>query len=196
MRRPLTLLLALLTALLIGSRFYPRLSYIDVAGASHYTAAELAALAGLSPGQPLLWITTWSLAGLVRDPWIESARVVRRWPDRVLLEVTERTPAFSYGERVYALDGTVLPGADPRAAPVTLTGWGASRLEEAAELLRLLADFQPEVLSYSPSGFTVFFADSTLYTPDVASLRAHWSGFVEHRGFSVAVYPWGVSVQP
>lgn len=198
MRRPLMLLLLLLlVGVLVGSRFYPRVTAIEVAGASHYTAAEVAALAGLEPGQPLLWVTTWGLAALQKDPWIERARVVRRWPNRVTVEVTERVPALRRGETVYALDGTVLPDAAPLEAPlVTLEGWGADRTDEAVELLRLLADFRPEVLSYSPSGFTVFFADSSLYTPDVASLRAHWSGFVEQRGFSVAVYPWGVSVRP
>lgn len=199
MYRPVALtLLGLLLALLVASRVYPTVSTFEVVGAAHYTDAEVLALARLEPGQPLLWVTGWQVAGLAHDPWIQRARVVRRWPDRVRVEILERTPALRRGGVVYALDGTVLPNATPRelASLTRLGGWGADRTGEAVELLRLLAEFRPEVLSYSPSGFTVFFAESSLYTPDVASLRAHWSGFVSQQGFSVAVYPWGVSVQP
>jgi len=193
----LTLLLAL-CALLVVTRFYPKVTRLEVTGASHYSGPEVLALAKLDVGDPLLWVTKWQVEGLLDDPWIRGARVVRYWPHRVSVTVEERTPALVEGATVYALDGTVLPDVSrkERAELVTLKGWGPDRRDEALELLRLLAEFRPEVISYSPSGFTVHFAESSLYTPDIAPLRAHWSGFLAQRERSVAVYPWGVSVQP
>ena len=46
------------------------------------------------------------------------------------------------------------------------------------ELLRLLEVFEPEMLSYSPSGFEVRMAHTELFTPGVEALRAQWSGFL------------------
>ena len=76
-----------------------------------------------------------------------------------------------------------------------MRGWGPDRIEEALALLRLVAPYGPEVLSYSPSGFDIRFSDSSLYTPSVALLRVHWSGFAAQSEERIAVYPWGVSVQ-
>lgn len=198
MRRPLmlALLLPLLLVLLV-SRFYPRIERIHVLGAAHHSEADVLRLAGLRVGDPLLWVTIRQLGRLENDPWILGARVLRRWPNTLYVEVTERTPVLAKGATAYALDGTVLPDATPeeRARAVTLKGWGPDRSREALTILRLVADRQPQVLSYAPSGFTVSFAGSSLYTPDAALLRAHWSAFVEQQADSVAVYPWGVSVQ-
>jgi cell division protein FtsQ len=198
MRRPLMLALLLaLTLLLLASRFFPVIERIHVAGAAHYSEAEVLRLARVRVGDPLLWVTTWRLRGLQDDPWILGARVVRRWPHTLQLEVTERTPALVGDATVYALDGTVLPNAraEETAQAVTLSGWGPDRSHEALEILRLVAELEPQVLSYAPSGFTVSFAESSLFTPDAALLRAHWSAFIEQQAGSVAVYPWGVSVQ-
>lgn len=198
MRRRLMLALLLpLALLLLASRFYPPIERIHVVGAAHYSEAEVLRLARVRVGDPLLWVTTWRLRDLQRDPWILGARVVRRWPHTLQIEVTERTPVLAEGATAYALDGTVLPNAsaEETAQAVTLSGWGPDRSHEALEILRLLVDLEPQVLSYAPSGFTVSFAESSLFTPDAALLRAHWSAFVEQQADSVAVYPWGVSVQ-
>lgn len=197
MRRRLMLTLLLLLLVLLVSRFYPRIERVHVSGAVHYSEADVLRLAGVRVGEPLLWVTTRQLGRLKNDPWILGARVLRRWPDTLYVEVTERTPVLAKGATAYALDGTVLPDATPaeRAQAVTLRGWGPDRSREALAILRLVADRQPQVLSYAPSGFTVSFAGSSLYTPDAELLRAHWSAFVEQQADSVAVYPWGVSVQ-
>ena len=203
MRRPLmlALLLPLLLVLLV-SRFYPRIERVHVLGAAHHSEADILRLAGVRIGDPLLWVTTWSASGLENDPWVLGARIFRRWPDTLHIEVRERTPVLATpvlakGATAYALDGTVLPDATPeeRADAVTLGGWGPDRSKEALEILRLVAPYEPQVLSYAPSGFTVHFAGSSLFTPDAALLKAHWSAFVEQQTDSVAVYPWGVSVR-
>ena len=198
MRRPLMLaLLVALSALLIVTRFYPQVARTEVLGASHYSEQEVLALAHLKRGDPLLWVTKWRSNGLVQDPWIRRARIIRHWPDTLSVAVWEREPFARFGQTVYALDGTVLPDVPKKQKEtlVTLRGWGPERIDEALELLRLVAPYEPKVLSYSPSGFDIRFAESSLSTPSVALLRAHWSGFVGQSSKQVAVYPWGVSVQ-
>ena len=197
MRRPLMLaLLVALVALLVTTRFYPQVTRVEVLGASHYSEEEVLALASVGRGDPLLWITKWRSDSLVQDPWIHRARIIRHWPDTLSVAVWEREPFARFGETVYALDGTVLPNVSTEQKElVTLRGWGPDRTEEALTLLRLVAEYEPEVLSYSPSGFDIRFSDSSLYTPSVDLLEAHWSGFVAQSEKRIAVYPWGVSVQ-
>ena len=197
MRRPLMLaLLVALVALLVTTRFYPQVTRVEVLGASHYSEEEVLALANVERGDPILWVTKWRSDSLVQDPWIRRARIIRHWPDTLSVAVWEREPFARFGETVYALDGTVLPNVSTEQKElVTLRGWGPDRTEEALTLLRLVAEYEPEVLSYSPSGFDIRFLDSSLYTPSVDLLEAHWSGFVAQSEKRIAVYPWGVSVQ-
>ena len=187
-----------LSLLALGISFcYPKITRVHVSGASHYSEADILRLARVRVGTPLLWVTTRRVGALARDPWILGAQVVRQWPDTLYVSVTERTPVLVRGETTYALDGTVLPGATlaERARAVPLKGWGADRSKEALAIYRLVAPKRPQMLSYAPSGFTVSFAGSSLYTPDAALLQAHWSAFVEQQAARVAVYPWGVSIQ-
>lgn len=196
--RPFMLSLLALSLLLVGvSTFFPTIRRVHVVGAAHYSEAEILRLAAVRVGDPLLWVTTLSVGGLTDDPWILGARVFRRLPDTLYIEVSERTPVLARGATAYALDGTVLPNAAPEetSQAVTLKGWGPDRSREALEILRLVAPFEPQMLSYAPSGFTVSFTGSSLFTPDATLLRANWSAFVEGQADSVAVYPWGVSVQ-
>ena len=198
MFRPVALtLLAVLLLVLLGSRFYPGIERIHVVGASHYSEADILQLADIGVGDPLLWVTTWRVRDLEENPWIRDVRVTRQFPGTLYIEVSERRAILVKGASGLAEDGTVLPNVTPREKrrAVPLNGWGRDRQKEALELFRLVADRRPQVLSYAPSGFTVSFADSSLYTPNVASLRAHWSAFVSQRAGHVAVYPWGVSVQ-
>ncbi len=196
--RPLMLSVLGLGLLVLGvSTFFPTIKRVHVDGASHYSEVEVLRLAGVHIGDPLLWVTTWNVKGLTDDPWIFGARIFRRLPDTLYIEVKEHTPVLAKGATAYAPDGTVLPNATPeeRTQAVTLKGWGPDRSREALEILWLVAPYEPQMLSYAPSGFTVSFTESSLFTPDATLLRVHWSAFVEQQADSVAVYPWGVSVQ-
>lgn len=198
MRRAVMLtLLIILSSILLGSRVYPKVTRIEVSGAEHYSDEEVLRLARLSPGDPFLWVTSSKIRRLVRDPWILGVRVIRHWPDTISLTLWERWPVATDGERVWAMDGTVLPDAsEPKASLVQIDGWGDDRTSEALELLRLLAEYRPEMLSYSPNGFHIRLANTELFTPNVAALKEHWAGFISGRGSKVAIYPWGVSIKP
>lgn len=190
------LTLVLLTALLlIGSRFYPTIREVAVAGNSHYQREEIMGLAAVQPGGPLLWVNRWSLARLTDDPWIARARVIRHWPDTVSITVWEREPILSNGDFSWSPDGTMLPGVDEETESrlVKLEGWGEPRIAEALRLVELLSPFGPRVISYSPEGFDIELTDTSLFTPGVAALERHWAAWMNQRGSRVAVYPWGVS---
>ncbi len=81
-------------------------------------------------------------------PWVETATIERRLPNRILIRVTEKRPAAlwqSGGEwAVIDSDGTVIEGAAPgafRELP-KLVGEGAQR--HAAEILKL-TETQPDL---------------------------------------------------
>ena len=197
--------LALATALLLAlaaaavTRFVPVVDRIEVHGAVHHAPADVARIARVAHGDPLLWITRWRVAGLDEDPWIRRARVTRHWPDTVVVAVWEREPAYreslANDATVRAWDGTVLPnvGPDARAALPIVRGWGRDRSAEARELLKVLQERSPLVIEYSPEGFEIALPDGTVFTPDLDALQRQWAAVERHRGGRLAVYPWGVS---
>ncbi len=195
MRRLLLVLLVLLGAGLITSRFVPKVENVTVTGNVHHDVDQVMRLADVAPGTPFLWVTAGRVRGLVSDPWVLQAVVVRQWPDRVSIAVRERVPAITNGAVTWADDGTVLDGATPAetAGLPRLEGWGPERTAEAITLLRLLRPFGVQVISYSPEGFDILLNDAQLFTASAKALREHWSAFVGHRGGRMAVYPWGVS---
>jgi len=195
MRRTLLALLVILGILVVVSRFVPKIAAITVTGNAHHDYQRVLLLAGVQVGDPLLWVTRGSVAGLVEDPWIHSVAVERSWPDALHISVTERQAALTDGATAWALDGTVLAGASQveTASLPRLEGWGNARTTEALELLRLLGPYGPQVISYSPEGFEIQLTGTTLFTPSAEALRQHWSAFLDQRGRRVSVYPWGVS---
>ena len=68
---------------------------ITVVGATHETAAQIEAAAGLSTHPPLLDIQTGAeVKGIERLPWVRSASVSVHWPDGVRVVVSERVPTL------------------------------------------------------------------------------------------------------
>ena len=98
-RKFLTVLITLLV--LAGATWAafwsPLLSVRDVklTGATHTTAAEVAAAAGLGPEDNLLLLSAGEVVDAARSlPWVADAEVERRLPGTVKVKVVERKPAL------------------------------------------------------------------------------------------------------
>lgn len=189
------LLLVLLLSLVVASRYYPKISSVSVYHNHHYSASEVAQLANIKKGDPFLWITRQKVARLENDPWIEKATVIRQFPNIIHIYLSERKPILSDGVQSFAIDGTVLPGvnAADMSSLIRLNGWGTSRFSEVIELVKLLAEQDLRMISYSPAGFTLKFANTEVFTPSVEQLKKHWTGVLSQQGKQLSVYPWGVS---
>ncbi|MCC6214107.1 MAG: FtsQ-type POTRA domain-containing protein [Polyangiaceae bacterium] len=115
----------------------PRFAIADVQvdGAQRASAAALAEAAGARVGQNVFALDTAAAeARLLADPWVSAARVSRRLPDGVRIEVTERQAAAlaAIGERLYVVTPTGEPfkelaDGDPADLPV-VTGMDAESL--------------------------------------------------------------------
>lgn len=104
---------------------------ITVVGATHETAAQIEAAAGLSDHPPLLDVHAGAAAQAIgRLPWVATASVSVNWPDGVRVAVTERVPrvimAAAGGQWAeLSADGRVL--ADVTARPAGLVQLNAAR---------------------------------------------------------------------
>jgi cell division protein FtsQ len=68
--------------------------HVDVSGTSVVTAAEAAAGAGLHRGQPMVSVNTAAAERRLRRlPWVDTAVVVRAFPNTVRIHLTERVAA-------------------------------------------------------------------------------------------------------
>jgi cell division septal protein FtsQ len=209
MRRAMMLLtLLFLLGLVVASRYYPTVRYIQVSGNTHYSATEIASLTGITVGKPLLWITKRHLQPLANNPWIQNAQIIRAFPDAVHIQLLERVPVLTDTVQTYALDGTVLPDVDAEAREslIQLQGWGENRVDEALEIIALVnADnrytHQLKMISYSAAGFTLQFetnaeqATKEIFTPSVDALKTQWASAMtlSETSKAVALYPWGVT---
>ncbi|MCA1692024.1 MAG: FtsQ-type POTRA domain-containing protein [Actinobacteria bacterium] len=66
---------------------------VEVEGATRTPAEVIRRTAGLPAGAPMIDIDEGRAAMLLKAlPWVEEARVERRWPGTVEIQVTERSP--------------------------------------------------------------------------------------------------------
>lgn len=129
-----------------GSEF-ASLSKIELSGFHRLGAERVAAVSGLKAGRPLAGLDLDAVRKrLEADPWIADARVSRRWPRRVRIELVERVPVarLSTGALV-AVDGVVLPARGDEAFPLLVgQGYKGGRipLKRAVESLATLRQME------------------------------------------------------
>jgi cell division septal protein FtsQ len=207
MRRFLLSILLLLLGLVYASRYYPTVQYIQVSGNSRFTAQDVASLAGVAVGKPMLWVTEAQINALASNPWIQKAQFIRAFPSSIHIQITERVPVATDTVQSYALDGTVLPdvNAEARGSLVQFRGWGENRSAEVLELIALVnADTRHsnklKMISYSSAGFTLQFETNTeltreIFTPSVDALKTQWLSVMtlSESSQNIALYPWGVT---
>lgn len=96
-------------------------SEIEVVGSVRSDAEGRIAHSGVGEGALLLWVDTGAVErAVLADPWVRDVRVVKVWPDRLVVEVAERRPVVwiegVLGWMLVASDGTVVDrSAEPRA---------------------------------------------------------------------------------
>lgn len=109
------------------------LDHVEVVGANHISADEIAAAGGLRPRTLLIDLNMRRAErGIERSPWVARAEVVRRWPGTVAVKVIERRPvaavAGAEGWSLVAADGYVVatgpdqPAGVPVVAGIELPG--------------------------------------------------------------------------
>jgi hypothetical protein len=89
---------------------------IEIAGAEQVDAAERLAAAEIGAGAIMIWLDTGAAEDAIAShPWAAAVRVHREWPNRLVVEVEERTPSLwvegTDGWMLVATDGTVLETA-------------------------------------------------------------------------------------
>ncbi|WP_425145516.1 cell division protein FtsQ/DivIB [Deinococcus sp.] len=128
------LALVLVIGTAAGLWFALPLRSVTVTGNRFLTQAQVLSLAGLTPpfyggkrGGGWLYYGGWRAPELRASPWIAAARIVRTFPGKVEIALTERTPAARWQQpdaQVYTVggDGQRQPGIRPLGRRVVV-GW-------------------------------------------------------------------------
>ncbi|MFC3835482.1 MULTISPECIES: cell division protein FtsQ/DivIB [Deinococcus] len=186
-------------AALAASWFALPVRQIGVSGNVQVPAAQIKQLAGAHAGFGWLYYGSWRARGLLDSPWIESAVVTRRFPDRVSITVTERRPVarWNAGSAVQAVaaDGTVMPGGRGLERLPLIEGWGPDRHRDALRVLSALSAYNVRSVTYTPAGLRVKLPTGSIWSGDLDSLLKYAGSITMYPNTDLAIYPWGVSVQ-
>jgi len=170
----------------IASTTFFRLKNVEVSSAKRLTQEEILALAGVEAGQDMARMNLKRMGEqLTQNPWVETVRIHRYFPDRLSISITEREPlAIVNMGFIYYLDrkGTVfkvLNQGDKLDYPV-VTGFSEEEmtsnpagtreaLKTTCELLGILREKGAFILAdvseihYDKGyGFTLFTASGAL----------------------------------
>jgi cell division protein FtsQ len=162
------------------------LKSVDVSNTRHLTRDEILGLAGLEPGKDLLRMNLKRMGEhVLQNPWVETVRINRYFPDAVSIAITEREPvAIVNMGFIYYLDKKgnvfkVLNQGDKLDFPV-VTGFSEEdlgndpkgtrdALEATCDLLKILREKGAFILAdvseihYDKGyGFTLFTAAGAL----------------------------------
>jgi cell division protein FtsQ len=148
---------------LLGSRLLVVRSVV-VSGTHLVPAADVLAVAGVEPGTPMIRVNAAQVAGRVEAiRQVRSAQVIKSWPDRIVIEVTERdsamaVPAPSGGYDLVDASGVVVRwvATRPDRFPTYLTTASVAALrgnaligQAAAVLAELPSALRSSVVSVS-----------------------------------------------
>ena len=83
------------------------IAHIAVKGNTRVTAIELIAKSGINEGESIFGFSLAGSASAIREiPWVCEARIARRFPNEVLIEITEREPvALVLSRGLFYIDG-------------------------------------------------------------------------------------------
>jgi cell division protein FtsQ len=179
--------------------FFP-VKQVLISGSKNLDPKEVARMAGVSRGNPWLWVSTARAAALEREPWVLSAKIVKQFPDTVTISLVERVPLATWkhaGKReVIAEDGTVLPTA---SAKLQLEGETAARFAEALLVARVARDMGAERVKFDSNGYVVGLGKGEIWVSSYPSLLKYGESVrmmtMQQKARRINVYSWGVSLQ-
>ncbi|MBI5482834.1 MAG: FtsQ-type POTRA domain-containing protein [Deltaproteobacteria bacterium] len=170
----------------LGSTTFFKLKNIEVSSAKRLSREEILGLAGVEPGKDLLRMNLKRMGEhILQNPWVETVRINRYFPDGISIAVTEREPlAIVNMGYIYYLDKNanvfkVLNQGDKLDYPV-ITGFSEEELgsdpkgtrqalKTTCELLKILREKGAFILAdvseihYDKGyGFTMFTASGAL----------------------------------
>ncbi|HSN02855.1 MAG TPA: FtsQ-type POTRA domain-containing protein [Acidimicrobiales bacterium] len=97
-----------------------RVRHVSFVGLRHESASAVLAASGLAADPPIIDVSASAIdARLHQFPWVQSVAVIKHWPNRVVVRVTERTAvavAYAPGHVLVYVDAT---GHDLGSAPRT-----------------------------------------------------------------------------
>ena len=120
---------------------------VEVTGTSTLRPGQVRRVAGVEIGKPLVSVDLDAVhARIAALAAVQHVDVSRRWPDEVLIDITERTPVavVDFGGRLRGLDKDGVVFLDYRSAPAGLPkvttplGTSAEALREAAKVVTAL----------------------------------------------------------
>jgi cell division protein FtsQ len=187
-------------ALFASSWVFLPVKQVLISGSKNLDPKEVARLAGVSKGNPWLWVSTARAGALARELWVQSAKIVKQFPDTVTIQLVERVPLALWkhaGKReVIAEDGTVLPLGN---AKLQLEGETKGRFTEALQVARVAKNMGAERVKFDSNGFVVTFALGEIWAADLPSLLKYGESVrmmvMQQKAKRVNVYSWGVSLQ-
>lgn len=131
MRRWLLVGLLLLAAAswLLGWSPYLKATSVSVEGARTLSTQRIIDASGVKVGMPLARVNGARVErSLTSIPRVETVRVVRGWPDRITLRITEREPLAMVGALAVDREGVRFPLASSEKEPaITVTNFTPSR---------------------------------------------------------------------
>jgi cell division protein FtsQ len=126
-----------------------RIAQVSLSGEKEISREEILTIAGVTGRASLLFLDADAArARLMANPWISDAAVLKLYPDRLQITITERRPFALWQKnghvKVIAADGTVLePFVESRYVNLPLVvGQGAER--QAKDFLDILSGY-PEI---------------------------------------------------
>ena len=201
-RRGLFAFGVIVVSLFASSWFFFPVWSVSVSGTKFLKPKEIARMSGVLPGNPWLWASSARAGALVQNPWVREAQITKRFPGKVEIRITERTPLAAYKRAdgslvVLSSDGVELPGAT--LPGLMLEGFDKLALPEALRVAALAKQLGAERLRFTPQGFLMRVGEISVWSDSYASLLKYGGSVkmlgMNRAGARVNVYPWGVSVQ-
>lgn len=100
--------LLIFAAILLGCVVFFRVNTVEVTGTSPYTAEEIIAVSGVEQGDNLFGLNKYRISSQIYTqlPYIDTVNIIRRYPDTLVIHVTESVPAawISAGGSCWLMD--------------------------------------------------------------------------------------------